>query len=190
MKGKGITLTGKLGEVMKESAQAAMGYIRANAPSLGIDEEIFNNYEIHVHLPAAAIPKDGPSAGITLATAIVSLLTKTHISKDIAMTGEISLTGRVLPVGGIKEKALAAMRMGITDIIIPWGNIKDLAEIPEEFKKKINFIPVKNIHEVLEIALLDWEGSAVSGERVNHIDQLKKRKKKKKDSGPGYSSVA
>lgn len=189
MKGKGITLTGKLGEVMKESAQAAMGYIRANAASLGIDENLFNQYEIHVHLPAAAIPKDGPSAGITLATAIVSLLTKTPISKDIAMTGEITLTGRVLPVGGIKEKALAAMRTGITDIIIPWGNIKDLAEIPEEFKKKINFIPVKNIHEVLEIALLDWEASS-DVEPVENIEQIKKRKKKKKDSGPGYSSVA
>lgn len=190
MKGKGITLTGKLGEVMKESAQAAMGYIRANATSLGIDEDMFNQYEIHVHLPAAAIPKDGPSAGITLATAIISLLTKTHISKDIAMTGEMTLTGRVLPVGGIKEKALAAMRTGITDIIIPWGNIKDLAEIPEEFKKKINFIPVKNIHEVLEIALLDWETPVNSSDQVENIDHLKKRKKKKKDSGPGYSSVA
>lgn len=189
MKGKGITLTGKLGEVMKESAQAAMGYIRANATSLGIDEDLFNQYEIHVHLPAAAIPKDGPSAGITLATAIISLLTKTHISKDIAMTGEMTLTGRVLPVGGIKEKALAAMRTGITDIIIPWGNIKDLSEIPEEFKKKINFIPVKNIHEVLEIALVDWEG--LSGSlRVESLESVKKRKKKKKDSGPGYSSVA
>lgn len=189
MKGKGITLTGKLGETMKESAQAAMGFIRANATSLGIDEEDFNKYEIHVHLPAAAIPKDGPSAGITLATAIVSLLTKTHISKDIAMTGEITLTGRVLPVGGIKEKALAAMRTGITDIIIPWGNIKDLSEIPDEYKKKINFIPVKNIREVLEIALVDWDASAET-DKVESLDVAKKRKKKKKDSGPGYSSVA
>lgn len=189
MKGKGITLTGKLGDVMKESAQAAMGYIRANATSLGIDEDFFQQYEIHVHLPAGAIPKDGPSAGITLATAIISLLTKTHISKDIAMTGEMTLTGRVLPVGGIKEKALAAMRTGITDIIIPWGNVKDLSEIPEEFKKKINFIPVKNIREVLEIALLDWEASGESDKNDN-IELLKKRKKKKKDSGTGYNSVA
>jgi ATP-dependent Lon protease len=189
MKGKGITLTGKLGDTMKESAQAAMGYIRANSASLGIDEDLFNQYEIHVHLPAGAIPKDGPSAGITLATAIVSLLTKTHISKDIAMTGEITLTGRVLPVGGIKEKSLAAMRTGITDIIIPWGNIKDLSEIPEEFKKKINFIPVKNIREVLEIALVDWEGQA-EAEKIDNLEIIKKRKKKKKDSGPGYSSVA
>lgn len=189
MKGKGITLTGKLGDTMKESAQAAMGYIRANAVSLGIDEDFFNQYEIHVHLPAGAIPKDGPSAGITLATAIVSLLTKTHISKDIAMTGEITLTGRVLPVGGIKEKSLAAMRMGISNIIIPWGNIKDLSEIPDEYKKKINFIPVKNIRDVLEIALVDWDGP-VEADKVGNLEVIKKRKKKKKDSGTGYSSVA
>lgn len=196
MKGRGITLTGKLGEVMKESAQAAMGFIRANAIELGIDENFYNEHEIHVHLPAAAIPKDGPSAGITLATAIISLLTKTKISKDIAMTGEITLTGRVLPVGGIKEKALAAMRTGISDIIIPWGNMKDLAEIPEEYKKKINFIPVRNILEVLEIALVDWDGSKNNDmnypeeEKLESLETIKKRKKKKKDSGPGYSSVA
>jgi ATP-dependent Lon protease len=157
MKGRGITLTGQLGDVMKESAQAALGFIRSNAEELGIDEDIFDNKEIHIHLPAGAIPKDGPSAGITLATAIVSLLTKSFVSKDIAMTGEITLTGKVLPVGGIKEKALAAMRCGINTIIIPWKNQKDLADIPEEFRKKINFVPVKNFKEVLSVALLDWE---------------------------------
>jgi ATP-dependent Lon protease len=157
MKGRGITLTGQLGDVMKESAQAALGFIRSNAEELGIDEDIFDNREIHIHLPAGAIPKDGPSAGITLATAIVSLLTKSFVSKDIAMTGEITLTGKVLPVGGIKEKALAAMRSGINTIIIPWKNQKDLAEIPDEFRKKINFVPVKNFKEVLSVALLDWE---------------------------------
>lgn len=157
MKGRGMTLTGQLGEVMKESAQAAIGYIRSNAAKLGIDEEIFENNEIHIHLPAGAIPKDGPSAGITLASTIVSLLTDTFISKDIAMTGEITLTGKVLPVGGIKEKALAAMRCGIETIIIPWKNQKDLAEIPEKYRKKLNFVPVKNFQEVLSVALLDWE---------------------------------
>ncbi len=157
MKGRGITLTGQLGDVMKESAQAAMGFIRSHAEELGIDEEIFENKEIHIHLPAGAIPKDGPSAGITLATAIVSLLTNSFVSKDIAMTGEITLTGKVLPVGGIKEKALAAMRCGINTIIIPWKNQKDLADIPDEFRKKINFVPVKNFNEVLSVALLDWE---------------------------------
>lgn len=157
MKGKGVTLTGQLGDVMKESAQAAFGYIRSNAEALGIDEEIFDSQEIHIHLPAGAIPKDGPSAGITLATSIVSLLTQTFVSKDIAMTGEITLTGKVLPVGGIKEKALAAMRAGIETIIIPWKNQKDLVDIPEKYRKKLNFVPVKNFKEVLAVALLDWE---------------------------------
>lgn len=157
MKGKGMTLTGQLGDVMKESAQAAVGYIRSHASELGIDEDLFDTNEIHIHLPAGAIPKDGPSAGITLATSIVSLLTESFVSKDIAMTGEITLTGKVLPVGGIKEKALAAMRCGIETIIIPWKNQKDLVEIPEKYRKKLNFVPVKNFQEVLAVALLDWE---------------------------------
>ncbi len=160
MRGKGITLTGQLGDVMKESAQAAMGYIRSNCKMLGINEQVFDENEIHIHLPAGAIPKDGPSAGITLATTIVSLLTDSLISKDIAMTGEITLTGKVLPVGGIKEKALAAMRCGIETIIIPWKNQKDLIDIPEEYRKKINFVPVKNFKEVLSIALVEWKESA------------------------------
>jgi ATP-dependent Lon protease len=171
MKGRGITLTGQLGDVMKESAQAAMGYIRSHAEELGIDEDIFENQEIHIHLPAGAIPKDGPSAGITLATTIVSLLTDSLVSKDIAMTGEITLTGKVLPVGGIKEKALAAMRMGIETIIIPWKNQKDLVEVPEEYRKKINFVPVKNFKEVLSVALLDWEPTLFN-------EQTKKTKKR------------
>lgn len=158
MKGRGITLTGQLGDVMKESAHAAMGFIRSHASELGIDEKFFEENEIHIHLPAGAIPKDGPSAGITLATVITSLLTGSYISKDIAMTGEITLTGKVLPVGGIKEKALAAMRAGIETIIIPWKNQKDLLEIPAHYRKKLNFVPVKNIQEVLSIALVDWKG--------------------------------
>lgn len=166
MKGRGVTLTGQLGDVMKESAQAAMGYIRSNAHMLGINEDLFEENEIHIHLPAGAIPKDGPSAGITLATTIVSLLTDTLISKDIAMTGEITLTGKVLPVGGIKEKALAAMRCGIETIIIPWKNQKDLKDIPEDYRKKINFVPVKNFKEVLSIALLDWQENKAPKEKV------------------------
>ncbi len=169
MKGKGVTLTGKLGETMKESAQAAMGFIRSKADVLGIDENVFEENEIHIHLPAGAIPKDGPSAGITLATAIVSVLTDSFISSDIAMTGEITLTGKVLPVGGIKEKCLAAMRAGINTIIIPWKNQKDLVEIPEQYRKKINFVPVRNVMEVLELALNNWE-------------PVKKKKTKKKSS--------
>lgn len=175
MKGTGITLTGKLGETMKESAQAAMGYIRSNAHMLGIDESAFEKYEIHVHLPAGAIPKDGPSAGITLATTIVSLLTDTHVSKDIAMTGEITLKGKVLPVGGIKEKCLAAMRAGIKTIIIPWKNQKDLVDIPEEYRKKVNFVPVKNITEVLQVALLEWE-PVKTKKKVNTVSKSKIQK--------------
>lgn len=157
MKGRGLTLTGQLGDVMKESAQTAIGYIRSQAAELHIDEDIFEKNEIHIHLPAGATPKDGPSAGITLATTIVSLLTNTPISRDVAMTGEITLTGKVLPIGGLKEKALAAMRMNISTIIIPWKNRKDLEEIPEEYRAKLTFVPVKNFDEVLEIALVGWK---------------------------------
>jgi len=157
MKGKGVTLTGRLGEVMKESAQTAIGFIRSKAYELGVDEQIFDDNEIHLHIPAGAIPKDGPSAGITLATALVSLLTNTPVKSNVAMTGEITLTGKVLPIGGLKEKALAAMRMNIKTIIIPWKNKKDLIEIPEEYRLKIKFIPVKTFDEVLNIALVDWK---------------------------------
>jgi len=156
MKGKGLTLTGQLGEVMKESAQTAIGHIRSSLQDYDIDENIFDESEIHIHIPAGATPKDGPSAGIALATSIVSLLSNTPISRDVAMTGEITLTGKVLPIGGLKEKALAAMRMNIKTIIIPYRNKKDLVEIPEEYRKKLNFVPVRTFHEVLEIALVDW----------------------------------
>ena len=154
MKGKSkITLTGQLGDVMKESAQAALAYTRANAKALGISEKWFEEHEIHVHLPAGAIAKDGPSAGITIATAIISLLTETNVRSDIAMTGEVTLTGRVLAVGGLKDKALAALRHGSKSVIIPFQNTKDLIDIPKEFREKIQFIPVKHIDEVLAIAL-------------------------------------
>lgn len=176
MKGRGITLTGQLGDVMKESAHAALGFIRSHAAELGIDDKFFEENEIHIHLPAGAIPKDGPSAGITLATVITSLLTNTYISKDIAMTGEITLTGKVLPVGGIKEKALAAMRAGIETIIIPWKNQKDLLEIPAQYRKKINFIPVKNIQEVLSIALVDWKGQ-LDLDQTKRKDETEKKPK-------------
>lgn len=157
MKGRGLTLTGQLGDVMKESAQTAIGYIRSMSHELHIDDEIFEKNEIHIHLPAGATPKDGPSAGITLATTLVSLLTGTPVSRDVAMTGEITLTGKVLPIGGLKEKALAAMRMNIKTIIIPWKNKKDLEDIPEEYRAKLNFVPVKTIDEVLDVALVGWK---------------------------------
>ena len=154
MKGKNkITLTGQLGDVMKESAQAALAYTRAHAKALGIPDKWFNGHEIHVHLPAGAIAKDGPSAGITIATAIISLITETSIKSDIAMTGEMTLTGRVLPIGGLKDKVLAALRHGSKSVIIPFQNKKDLIDIPKELRQKITFIPVKHIDEVLAVAL-------------------------------------
>ena len=167
MRGKGgIILTGQLGDVMKESAQAALGLIRSRASDFGIDDEIFSGTDIHVHFPAGAVPKDGPSAGITMATAMISKLTGISIRRDVAMTGEITLTGRVLPIGGLKEKALAAMRHGIKTIIIPDKNKKDLEDIPEEVRKQLTFVPVKTIDDVLEVALtqkLDTQGTKTKG---------------------------
>jgi ATP-dependent Lon protease len=154
MKGKGgMTLTGQLGDVMKESASAALSFAKSHAVELGIDENYFFENDLHVHIPAGAIPKDGPSAGITLATSIISLVTGIPVRKDVAMTGEVTLLGKVLPIGGLKEKSLAAMRQGVKDVIIPFKNIKDLEDIPEEFRKKLNFIPVKSLSEVLAVAL-------------------------------------
>ncbi len=153
MKGKGgMMLTGQLGDVMKESAHAAMSYAKAHMDELGIPTEFFERFDVHVHLPAGAIPKDGPSAGITLTTALVSLMTDTPVRNDIAMTGEVTLQGRVLPVGGIREKCLAALNLGITNIIIPLANAKDLEDIPPVFKEKINFILAENLDEVFAVA--------------------------------------
>ncbi|WP_413292142.1 endopeptidase La [Bdellovibrio sp. HCB185ZH] len=153
MKGKGhLSLTGQLGDVMKESAHAAMSYARAHMEELNIPEDFFEKYDIHIHLPAGAIPKDGPSAGITLTTALVSLMTGTPVRHDLAMTGEVTLQGRVLPVGGIREKCLAALNLGITNIIIPMACKKDLADIPKVFRDNINFIFAENLDEVFAVA--------------------------------------
>jgi len=154
MPGKGnLILTGSLGEVMKESAQAALSYIRSRYVELGIDPKFHTKYDLHIHVPAGAIPKDGPSAGVTIATSIISALTKRPISKEYAMTGELTLRGRVLPVGGIKEKALAALRKGITKVIIPAQNEKDLQEIPEDLRSQITFIKVSHLDEILKFVL-------------------------------------
>ncbi len=154
MKGKkGLTLTGQLGDVMKESATAALSFIRSHAKELKIDEDYFDNHDIHVHVPAGAIPKDGPSAGVTMLTALVSLLTSRKIRKDLSMTGEITLRGQVLPVGGIKEKVLAAHRAGIRTIIMPKENEKDLMDIGDKVRKDITFHFVDRMLDVLKIAL-------------------------------------
>ena len=155
MQGTGKTqLTGKLGEVMKESAMAGISFIRANAERLKVPMDFHKDMDIHIHVPEGAIPKDGPSAGITIATALISALSNTPVYKDVAMTGEITLRGRVLPVGGIKEKLLAAHRMGIKKVLIPFENEKDLEEIPDKIKKKMEFVLVKNLDEVLLHALV------------------------------------
>ena len=156
MKGKGnLTLTGHLGDVMKESAQAALSYTRSRAKELHINPDFYENYDLHIHVPAGAIPKDGPSAGVTMATAVVSALTKTPVKKDVAMTGEITLRGRILPVGGLKEKSLGAIRAKIKTIIIPDRNKKDLEEIPQSIKKKLNYVFARTMDDVLQNTLLN-----------------------------------
>lgn len=151
----GLLLTGQLGDVMKESAQAGYTYIRSRAKELGLDEKFYETTDVHIHLPEGAIPKDGPSAGITMVTAMVSALTKKHVRAGIAMTGEITLSGRVLPVGGIKEKMLAANRYGVKKILLPTLNVQDLEELPKNIRNTITFVPVSHMDEVLKLALED-----------------------------------
>lgn len=155
MPGKGsVTLTGQMGEVMQESAQAAYSYTRSQAPILGINEQAFENTDIHVHIPEGAVPKDGPSAGVAMATALISAFTNRPIRRDVGMTGEITLRGRVLPVGGIREKALAARRAGITTFVMPAKNESDLQNIPRRLRQGLKFILVERMHQILDIALL------------------------------------
>jgi ATP-dependent Lon protease len=154
MEGRGkLTMTGKLGDVMQESAQAAMSYIRSRAQTLGLPRDFYRHLDIHVHVPEGAIPKDGPSAGITLATSICSALTQIPVRCDVAMTGEITLRGKVLAIGGLKEKLLAAHRQGIMELILPKDNEKDLPDIPEAIRKEMRLHFVESMDEVLKIAL-------------------------------------
>jgi ATP-dependent Lon protease len=163
--GKGnIILTGHIGEVMKESVQAALSLLRSREGQLGVNPEDFRKMDIHVHVPAGAVPKDGPSAGIAMFTALASLFSKTPVRPDVAMTGEITLRGLVLPIGGLKEKSLAAMRAGISTVIIPKLNEKDLVDVPEEAKQKLKFVPVENVDEVLAVAL-EKDGATSASER-------------------------
>jgi ATP-dependent Lon protease len=151
--GSGLVLTGQLGDVMKESGQAALTYVRGTGPDLGFDEALFARHEVHVHVPAGAIPKDGPSAGIAIATALTSLATRIPVRADVAMTGEVTLRGRVLPVGGVRDKVLAALRAGIPRVILPRKNLRDLKEIPRDLKRRMTFVPVDQMEQVLEAAL-------------------------------------
>ena len=170
MPGKGkLKLTGKLGEVMQESAQIAISLVKAGAEELGLESPLFSDSDLHIHVPNGAIPKDGPSAGVTLYTALISLLKDIKVRGDVAMTGEITLRGLVLPVGGIKEKVLAALRAGVKEVILPAKNEKDLFDVPKEVQDKLKFHFVSRVDEVLQIAL------------------EKKIRKKKKKAGSGYA---
>jgi ATP-dependent Lon protease len=160
LEGKGnLVLTGQLGDVMKESGQAALSYARSRAKELGLPERFYEKLDVHVHVPAGGIPKDGPSAGITMATALISALTRRPAKREVAMTGEITLRGRVLPVGGIREKVLAAHRAGIKTFILPLRNQKDLSEVPGDVKRQLKFVQVDHMDDVLPIALHDKAAS-------------------------------
>jgi ATP-dependent Lon protease len=162
MSGKeGLVLTGQLGDVMKESARIALSYLHSHAGELGIDESAFDG-SFHVHVPAGAIPKDGPSAGITMSTALTSLLTGRPVKHTVGMTGEVTLQGRVLPIGGLKQKVLAAHAAGLTDVIIPERNRGDLDDVPADVREAMTFHPVLNLDEVLELALEPEQAHALS----------------------------
>jgi ATP-dependent Lon protease len=163
MKGKdGLVLTGQLGDVMKESARIALSYVRGHADPLGIDEDAFDGREFHLHVPAGAIPKDGPSAGVTMTTALASLLSGRPVKHTVGMTGEVTLQGRVLPIGGLKQKVLAAHAAGLTDVILPERNRADLDDVPEEVREAMTFHPVMTIDEVLDLALEPAPATAIA----------------------------
>jgi ATP-dependent Lon protease len=146
-------MTGQIGDIMQESGQAALTYVKSRANRLGIDFDVFERMDIHVHMPEGAIPKDGPSAGITLATALVSALTGRPVRKEVGMTGEITLRGRVLPIGGLREKVLAAHRTGLKVVLLPEKNLKDMVDVPKRVREDLKIIPIQHMDQVLEIAL-------------------------------------
>jgi len=170
-----VISTGSLGEVMRESIQAAHSWVRSRADWLGIDHEDFGNYDIHVHFPSGAIPKDGPSAGITISVVIASVMSERPIRHDFAMTGEVSLRGKVLPVGGIKEKVAAAHRVGIHKIIVPKQNIKDLQDVPRRIAKEMTYISVETVDEVFAEVLLDFDPAQASLEKLLRMEMVRRR---------------
>ena len=178
--GKGFTVTGQLGDVMRESAQAALSYVRSKAGDLGIDENAFSELDIHLHVPAGAIPKDGPSAGVTMATALASVLKGVPVRSDLGMTGEITLRGQVLPVGGIKEKVLAAHRAGLRTLCLPSRNAQDIDDIPEDVRNEMEFVLVDRVEQVFETAFGNWEGT----------QSAQKQKKQKRAKQPGEDGMA
>jgi ATP-dependent Lon protease len=172
-----LELTGNLGDVMKESAHAALSYIRANAPQLSVAPDFYKTKDIHVHFPEGAVPKDGPSAGVTVCTAIISALTNTPVRRDVAMTGEISLRGRVMQIGGLKEKTMAALRHGISTVIIPYDNLPDLEEIDQTVRNSLKFVAARSIETVLENALV--RSNATNAPILTDIpDNIKTRSRK------------
>ncbi len=187
--GKGFIVTGQLGDVMKESAQAALSYVRAKAKELGIDEKFYDQNDIHLHIPEGAMPKDGPSAGVAMATALASLLTNRLLKNDVAMTGEITLRGRVLPVGGIKEKVLAAHRAGLKTVILPKRNEKDLDDLPEQVRREMEFVFAEQVSDVWQAALSDKKGPSAAGNGrilrpVEEAAEPPRKEKAPKDKAP------
>ena len=168
-----IEYTGSLGDVMKESVRTAVSYVRSRADKFSINPDFYKENDIHVHFPEGAVPKDGPSAGVTVTTALVSALTGRKVKGSVAMTGEVTLTGRVLPIGGLREKSMAAYREGISTVIIPHGNTPDLQEVDEVVKKKVQFIPVRNVDEVIDIALLPCECHKKQEKSENDVTEKK-----------------
>jgi ATP-dependent Lon protease len=185
---KGFILTGQLGEVMQESARAALSFIRSRAQSLGMDEDWFEHHDIHLHVPAGSIPKDGPSAGITMATALASLLTRRPVRADVAMTGEITLRGQVLPIGGVKEKVLAAHRFGLKAVILPRRNEKDLDDIPEEVRRNLQIVFVDRVDQVLDAALEDRVIPPASDGKRSRQRKAVATKEKEKASAESHDS--